>query len=712
MAEYSTYGSVAVLQVNNPPVNSFSYHVRQGLVDGLEKAQRDPAVRSIVIMGKGRTFPAGADVREFGTNAAIKSPNLLSVLAVVDTSPKPIVSAIHGTALGGGYELALASHYRLAVPSARVGLPEVHLGVLPGAGGTQRLPRVVGVKTAIQMITTGQHIKAQQALSLGLVDKIVQGDLLKKAVSFARSIEGRPVEGRRISQKTVPDAEKVQEVVDAARKTIIRRARGAIAPMTCVQAIQASVLPFDVGMQRERELMAFLMTSWQAPAQQYAFFSEREVRRWSHPRDKRVNFKTAKPRVIKSVGVVGAGTMGVGITISLLQAGLKVVLLEVNKKQLDRGITTIQKTLSQKSASQKMSLLTTTMDYSMLSDVDMVIEAVFESMRLKKEVFKKLDSITKPQAILSSNTSGLDIDKIAAVTKRPDKVVGTHFFAPANIMRLLENILGKHTSAETIATAMQLGTTIGKVGVLVGNCPGFVGNRMLGPYVTEAVFLLEEGADPQDVDKAIEEFGLAMGPFRMGDLSGLDIGWRGRIEKGLTTEQGPPPATPPLYRRGNRYCPLADMLCMQGRLGQKTGAGWYRYEPGSRAALPDPVVHQMIREYRQQHGFKKRTISSQEIVERCLYPLINEGFHILEEGITARSMDIDVTYLFGYGWPRHTGGPMYYAERVVGLEKILRSLESYQAQYPDHHYLQPSPLLRNMVAKGTSLAALGTDSKL
>ncbi|XP_019637976.1 PREDICTED: peroxisomal bifunctional enzyme-like [Branchiostoma belcheri] len=712
MAEYSTLGSVAVLQVNNPPVNSFSHHVRQALVDGLERAQRDPAVRSIVIMGKGRTFPAGADIREFGSGAAVKMPNLLMVLQAVDTCQKPVVSAIHGTALGGGFELALASHYRLAVPSARMGLPEVHLGILPGAGGTQRLPRVVGVKTAIQMITSGQHIKAQQALSLGIVDKIVQGDLLKEAVSFARSVEGRPVEDRRISQKTVPEADKVDEVVEAARKTILRKARGAIAPMTCVQAIQASVLPFEAGMAREAELMAFLMTSWQAPAQQYAFFSEREVRRWSHPRDKRINFKTAKPRVVKSVGVVGAGTMGMGITINLLQAGLKVVMLEVNKKQLDKAVNTIKKTLSQKSASQKMSQLTTAMDYSQLRDVDIVIEAVFENMRLKKEVFRKLDAVTKPQTILASNTSGLNIDEIAAVTKRPDKVVGTHFFAPANVMRLLENIYGRQTSPETVATAMQLGVTIGKVGVLVGNCPGFVGNRMLGSYTAEAVFLLEEGAEPQDVDRAIEEFGFPMGPFRMGDLSGTDIGWKGRIAKGLTTEHGPPPATPALYRRGNRYCPLPDMLCMKGRLGQKTGAGWYRYEPGSRTALPDPVVLQMIQDYRQEHGFKKRTISSQEIVERCLYPLINEGFHILDEGIAARSLDIDVIYLFGYGWPRHTGGPMYYAERVIGLEKLLCSLETYSARYPDHAHLQPSPLLRNMVAKGGSLAALGTDSKL
>ncbi|XP_019618612.1 PREDICTED: peroxisomal bifunctional enzyme-like [Branchiostoma belcheri] len=783
MAEYSTYGSVAVLQVNNPPLNTFTRHVLQALVSGLERAQRDPAVRSIVIAGKGPTFPAGADLEELlGTAAAPLLSNLRMVDKHVDTCQKPIVCAIHGTALGGGFELALASHYRLAVPSATLSLPEVHLGMLPGAGGTQRLPRVVGVKSAIQLITSGQDIKAQQALTLGLVDKIVQGDLLKEAVSFARSVEGRPLEDRRISQRTVPDADKVDEVVEATRKTILRKARGAIAPLTCVQAIQASVLPFAAGMAREADLMTYLMTSWQAAAQQYVFFSEREVRQWSHPRDKHINFRTAKPTVIKSVGVVGAGTMGAGITISLLQAGLKVVLLEVNKKQLDKAIAVIQKTLRQKSASQKMSQLTTTMDYSQLSDVDMVIEAVFENLRLKKEVFRKLDVITKPQAVLASNTSGLDIDKIAAATKRPDKVVGTHFFSPANVMRLLENIYGKKTSAETVATVMQLATTIGKVGVLVGNCAGFVGNRMLGPYRSEALFLLEEGVDPQDVDRAIEEFGFPMGPFRMTDLAGNDIGWRRRIEARLTTEHGPPPDTPALYRRGDRYCPLPDMLCLQGRLGQKTGAGCMmlqeakddlteniyirfrtdgsvfdlrrllahtktleelildllfaddcallahteaalmshhapsmcnRYDPGSRTALPDPVVLQMIQDYRQEHGFKKRTISSQEIVERCLYSLINEGFHVLDEGIASRALDIDVIYLFGYGWPRHTGGPMYYVERVIGLEKLLRSLETYSARYPNHSHLQPSPLLRDMVAKGGSLAALGTtDSKL
>ncbi|XP_078687672.1 peroxisomal bifunctional enzyme-like [Branchiostoma floridae x Branchiostoma belcheri] len=736
MAEYSTCGSVAVLQVNNPPLNTLTRHVLQALVSGLKRAQRDPAIRSIVIAGKGPTFPAGADLEELlGTATAPLLSNLRMALEAVDTCQKPIVCAIHGTALGGGFELALASHYRLAVPSATLSLPEVHLGMLPGAGGTQRLPRVVGVKSAIHLITSGQDIKVQQALSLGLVDKIVQGDLLKEAVSFARSVEGRPLEDRRISQRTVPDADKVDEVVEAARKAVLRKARGAIAPSTCVQAIQASVLPFAAGMAREANLMTYLMTSWQAAAQQYVFFSEREVRQWSHPRDKHINFRTAKPTVIKrttpllkyiisSVGVVGAGTMGAGITISLLQAGLKVVLLEVNKKQLDKAITVIQKTLRQKSAFKKMSQLTTTMDYSQLSDVDMVIEAVFENLRLKKEVFRKLDAITEPQAVLASNTSGLDIDKIAAVTKRPDKVVGTHFFSPANVMRLLENIYGKKTSAETVATVMQLATTIGKVGVLVGNCAGFVGNRMLGPYRSEALFLLEEGVDPQDVDRAIEEFGFPMGPFRMNDLAGNDIGWRRRIEAGLTTEHGPPPDTPALYRRGDRYCPLPDMLCLRGRLGQKTGAGWYRmshhapsmcnrYKPGSRTALPDPVLLQMIQDYRQEHGFKKRTISSQEIVERCLYSLINEGFHVLDEGIASRSLDIDVIYLFGYGWPRHTGGPMYYAERVIGLEKLLRSLETYSARYPDHSHLQPSPLLRDMVAKGGSLAALGTsDSKL
>ncbi|XP_035697474.1 peroxisomal bifunctional enzyme-like [Branchiostoma floridae] len=713
MAECATYGTVAVLQINNPPLNVLGHDVRSQLMSGLQQALQDKAVCSIVIMGKGQTFTAGADVKEFGTEKVFWEPTLHSLVEAVSASTKPVVTAIHGTTLGGGVALALASHYRLADSSAKMGLPEVQLGILPTCGVTQRLPRLVGLQTAVRMVTSGQTQSAQQALTAGLLDKVVTDDLLKKAVGFARSVDVRGLEARRVSSWTVPGADRAEDVLDAARKTLVRRSRGAIAPLTALQAIQASLLPFETGMKREAELGRYLWTSWQAAALRYAFFAERTVKRWHIPRNKNVNYRTAEPMDIKSVGVLGAGTMGVGITISLLQAGLKVVLTEVNKAQLDKAVSLIQRSLEGKSGGkpQPMQLRATT-DYSQLREVDLVIEAVFEDLALKKKVFQQLDAVTNPRTILATNTSGLDIDQIAAATQRPDKVIGTHFFSPAHVMRLLENIYGRHTSVETIATAMQLGATIGKVGVLVGNCPGFVGNRMKGLNFTEAMFLLEEGAEPQDVDKALEEFGFAMGPFRVSDLAGGDVHWRRRIQAGLTTEHGPPPYTPVLYRQGNRYSPLADMLCMQGRFGQKTGAGWYRYKSGSRTALPDAEVHRLIHKHRQDHGFQRRNISSQEIVERCLFPLINEGFRILEEGLATGPQDIDVIFLLGFGWPRHTGGPMYYADKVVGLGNLLQSLEKYRAYHPRSAHWVPSSLLRKMAAQGTSLSIWAAGSRL
>ncbi|XP_066295964.1 peroxisomal bifunctional enzyme-like [Branchiostoma lanceolatum] len=716
MAEYAICGTVAVLQINNPPLNVLSHHVRRQLMSGLRQALQDTAVRSIVIMGKGQIFTAGADVKEFGTEKALSDPSLPTLVEAVAASNKPVVTAFHGTTLGGGVALALASHCRLAASSVKIGLPEVEIGIVPTCGVTQRLPRLVGLQTAVQMIISAQTMSAQQALAAGLLDKVVSGDLLSEAVGFAKSVEVQALADRRVGSRAVPGADTAEDVLDAARKRLVRRSRGAIAPLTCLQAIQASLLPFETGMKREAELGQYLWTSWQAGALRYAFLAERTVKRWHLPGNKTVNYRTAEPLVINSVGVLGAGTMGVGITICLLQAGLKVVLIEANKTQLDKAVTLIQRSLGGRSHSKQLShqamQLRATTDYRQLGEVDLVIEAVFEDLALKRKVFQQLDSVTKPQAILATNTSGLDIDKIASATQRPDKVIGTHFFSPAHVMRLLENIYGRHTSPETIATAMQLGATIGKVGVLVGNCPGFVGNRMKGLNFTEAMFLLEEGAEPQDVDKALEEFGFAMGPFRVSDLAGGDVHWRRRIQAGLTTEQGPPPNTPLLYRQGNRYCPLADMLCMQGRFGQKTGAGWYRYESGSRAALPDAVVHRLILKHRQDNGLQRRNISSQEIVERCLYPLINEGFRILEEGLAAGPQDIDVIFLLGFGWPRHTGGPMYYADKVVGLGILLRCLEKYRALHPRSAHWVPSSLLQTMATQGTSLTAWAAGSRL
>ncbi|XP_071947471.1 peroxisomal bifunctional enzyme-like [Antedon mediterranea] len=702
MANYSAEKQIALISVTNPPVNALSHHVRQGIMNGLKRAKEDPNVQAVVLCGSGRTFPAGADITEFASHLATKKPHLVEICTELDSFPKPVVAAIHGTALGGGLELCLSAHYRIASKSAKVGFPEVNIGILPGATGTQRLPRVTHLKSAIDLIVSGRQVNASEAYDLGIVDQIVDSDVVSKASEFAKSIVMRPLGPRRVSSMPVKGIEHASTIFEEARQKTIRRSRGAIAPLTCIQAIQASVEQptFEKGVQKESELMYYLMQSGQARAQQYAFFAERSVSKWQRPNG--VSYKTTKPVRVKTAAVIGAGTMGVGIAVSLISCGVKVFLTEQNQEYLNRGMEILKNIIfsgvkrnriSKSQAEKLVSLVTPVLDYGSFSHVDIVIEAVFENMDIKKKVFRKLDAVCKPSAILASNTSTLNIDEIASVTSQPDKVVGMHFFSPAHIMKLLENIYGKATSSETIATAMDLGQRMKKISVLVGNCHGFVGNRMMGPYTAEAGFLLEEGCFPQDVDQALRDFGFAMGAFQTSDLAGADIGYKIRKELGLV---GPRWADERL-RMGQRYSPLGDMIVEAGRLGQKTGKGWYNYgKPGGRANMRDVEVEEIIVNFSKKHDIKRRRISPQEIIERCLYSLINEGFKALEEGIAAKDEDIDIIWIYGYGWPRHMGGPMYYAKNMVGLPKVYERICHYHSIYKNSKHWIPSTLLKQM----------------
>jgi len=685
--EYQRRGAVGVITINNPPVNALSVAVRQGIADGLAQAAADAQAKAVVIIGGGRTFIAGADIREFGK--PLQPPDLNEVIRRLEECPKPVVAALHGTALGGGLEVALGCHYRCAVAAAQVGFPEVKLGLLPGAGGTQRLPRVAGIEAALKMITSGNPIPAAQAAALGLVDEVVPGDLLDGAVAYAERLvaEGRPL--RKISEMQDKVAGVAPAVFDESRKGLARSARGFEAPQRCVDAVQAAAtLPFAEGLKRERALFAGLMQGAQSKAQIHVFFSEREATKIPDvPKETPV-----KP--IKSAAVIGAGTMGGGIAMNFANAGIPVRVLEMSQEALDRGLAVVRKNyaatvekgrLSQKDMDTRMSLISSTLSYDEIGSADIVVEAVFEEMDVKKTVFGILDKAARPDAILATNTSTLDIDAIAGATSRPGQVIGTHFFSPANVMRLLEIVRGARTSKETIATAMELARKIRKVGVLVGNCDGFVGNRMLHGYIREAEFLLEEGALPQQVDKVIYDFGLPMGPFTMGDLAGLDVGWR--IRKGKA-------ATRPKHLR---YSPIGDRICEMGRFGQKTGAGWYRYEKGSRNPVPDPEIEALIIRTSREQGFERRQISNQEILKRCMYPLINEGAKILEEGIAIRSSDIDVIYIYGYGFPVYRGGPMFYAD-TVGLGRVYDDICAFHKAHGE--FWQPAPLLERLAREG------------
>src|SRR5213594_3449025 len=675
-------GRIAVLTINNPPVNALSQHVRQGLRDGVTQAIADAAVGAIVITCAGRTFIAGADITEFGKPP--REPGLHEVLDLIESSPKPVVAAVHGTALGGGLEVTLACHYRVGVRTARFGLPEVKLGLLPGAGGTQRLPRVVGVEKALQMIVSGEPIGADAALNHGLIDAIVDGDLTAAGVAFAEKVlsERRPLKKIRDLNDKIAAAKGKPEIFAEFRKSVARQTRGFRAPENCIKAVEAAVsLPFEQGLKRERELFTELMNSAESKAQRYFFFAEREAAKIPDvPGD-------TPTREIKKAAVLGAGTMGGGIAMNFANAGIPVTVIEVAQDALDRGLGVVRKNyeataargrLTAADVDKRMGLITGTTDFKAVADADIVIEAVFEEMPIKKEVFAKLDAICKPDAVLATNTSTLDVDEIASATKRPESVIGTHFFSPANVMRLLENVRGRKSSKTTIATAMTVGRRIGKVPVLVGVCYGFVGNRMLHQRGLQAEKLILEGAAPHQVDRVLTDFGFPMGPFAMGDLAGLDVGWRIRKGRGVKA-------------------PVADRICELGRYGQKTGAGYFKYEKGDRTPVPDLEVEKIIVDVATSMGITRRAISDDEILQRLLYPMVNEGAKILDEKIAIRASDIDVIWVYGYGWPVYRGGPMFWADSI-GLKALRDRLLEFKKQSGDAFWT-PAPLLDRLASE-------------
>jgi len=681
-------GRVAVLTVDNPPVNALSQHVRKGLHDGIRQATADAAVHAIVIACAGRTFIAGADITEFGKPPA--EPSLHSVLDLIEGSSKPVVAAIHGTALGGGLEVTLACHYRVGVKAARFGLPEVKLGILPGAGGTQRLPRVVGVEKGLSMMVSGDPIGADEALKAGLIDAIVDGDLAAAGVAFAEKVlnEQRPLRKIRDLDDKLAAVRGKPEVFASFRKSIARQTRGFRAPENIVKAVEAAVsLPFEQGLKRERELFVELLNSSESKAQRYFFFAEREAAKIPDvPAD-------TPTREIKKAAVIGAGTMGGGIAMNFANAGIPVTVIEAAQEALDRGLGIVRKNyeataargrLTAADVDKRMGLITGTTDFKAAADADMVVEAVFEEMPVKKEVFAKLDAICKPDAVLATNTSTLDVDEIASATKRPESVIGTHFFSPANVMRLLENVRGRKSSKTTIATAMTVGRRIGKVPVLVGVCYGFVGNRMLHQRGLQAEKLILEGAAPHQVDRALTDFGFPMGPFAMSDLAGLDVGWR--IRKG----------------RGAK-APVADRICELGRFGQKTGAGYFKYEKGDRTPVPDLEVEKIIVDVATSMGVTRRAISDDEILQRLLYPMVNEGAKILDEKIAIRASDIDVIWVYGYGWPVYRGGPMFWADSI-GLRALRDRLLEFKKQSGDAFWT-PAPLLDRLATEGKGFTA-------
>ncbi|XP_054242103.1 peroxisomal bifunctional enzyme [Indicator indicator] len=701
-------GAVAIIRLCNPPVNALSLAVVRALEDGLKRADEDPSVKAVMICGDNGHFSGGADIKGFSSSKG-QGIGLGPIVSLIESSRKPVVAAIEGYALGGGLEVALGCHYRIAHRKARMGLPEVTIGLLPGAEGTQRLPRLIGVPAALDMITTGKHIPAAEALKLGLVDDIVEENTTEAAIHMANKVIGQPLGPRRLSLKPVPELPNMEAFLSEALVKVKKQARGSLAPELCFQAVRASTeQPFAAGVRRERELFGVLLASGQAQALKYLFFAERAVHRWATATG--ASWQHAAPQPIRTAAVIGLGTMGRGIVTSLVKAKIPVVALEQDQEYLNTGRKAVMALLEREAMKMEQgtqgldfhdpSRLQFSVDFAALGDVDLVIEAVFEDMQLKKEIFRKLSQVCKPEALLCTNTSALNVDEIASATSCPQQVVGTHFFSPAHVMRLVEIIYGRHTSPGAIATAMQLAKALRKVGVVVGNCFGFVGNRMMFPYVQQALFLLEEGSRPEAVDQALEDFGFKIGPFRMSDLAGLDVGWRSRKGQGLT---GPslPAGTPPRQRHGQRYSPLPDLLCERGRFGQKAGRGWYLYErAGGRTASPDPWLHSFLSQYRDTHGLQPRSIQQEEILERCLFALINEGFAVLAEGIAAGPEHLDVIYANGYGWPRHRGGPMFYAS-TVGLPRVLDKLQKYSEAHPDVPGLRPHALLQRLVAAGS-----------
>jgi 3-hydroxyacyl-CoA dehydrogenase len=697
-AEYKVSGNVALITLNNPPVNGLGLSTRIGITQGLEQANNDPSVKAIVITGAGKAFSGGADIREFGTPKAIQEPNLSSVILACENSVKPVLAAMHSVVMGGGLELALGCHYRMAAPGCKVALPEVKLGLIPGAGGTQRLPRVIGVEPALNMISSGEAVNSEMLAMLKgqkLFDRLATSAevLQSEAIAYAQELATQHADGSPLPLvRNLPCKHPQGDAYfQFARNMVKGMAKNFPAPPKCVDAVEAATKKkFDEGIAFEREIFVNLMWTPESRALRHIFMADRAASKIADvPED------TPK-RNVASVAIIGAGTMGGGIAMNFMNAGIPVKILEMKQEALDRGLATIRKNYESQIAKgklktdkyeERMALLSTTLSYEEIGSADLVIEAVFEEMGVKEAVFKKLDEVMKPGAILASNTSTLDINQIASFTKRPNDVLGMHFFSPANVMKLLEVVRGSQTGKDVLATVMALSKKIKKTAVVSGVCDGFIGNRMIEQYSRQAGFLIEEGCTPAQVDKAVEKFGFAMGPFRMGDLAGNDIGWA--IRKRRTVE-----------RPGMKYSKTADLLCEMGRYGQKTGAGWYDYQAGKRDAIPSALVVDMIEKHRTAEGITPRKISDEEIVQRLVYSLINEAAHILEEGIAGKASDIDMVYLTGYGFPIFRGGPMLYADQV-GLFNVVEGMKRF-AKNPrdDGAFWQPAPLLARLVAEG------------
>ena len=688
MNAFTQNGKVAVITMNNPPMNTMSAANRKAVMAGLTAANADPGIEAIVVIGNGKVFSSGAEIREFNTPAAFAEPGLGQVIDAMENSPKPIIAAVHGVAMGGGLELALGAHYRVAAPKALIALPEVKLGLLPGAGGTQRLPRLIGAEKACEMIVSGNPVMSEKFAVGTLFDQIAEGDLLAAAVQFAQGVVGKKPYKR--ARDLVASCANPDEFFANAKADAQKQFRGFPAPARCVACVEASVtLPFAQGMQVERQGFMDLVQTSESKAMRHYFFGERAVAKIPDvPEDTPI-------RAVKSLAMIGAGTMGGGISMNFLNAGIPVTMLEMKQEALDRGIATIRKNyentakkgrMTMEDVEKRMALLTPTLDYAAIAQADMVIEAVFEDMAVKETVFRKLDEVMKPGAILASNTSTLDVDKIASFTKRPQDVIGTHFFSPANVMRLLEVVRGKATGKDVLATVMKLAKTIKKVGVVSGVCDGFIGNRMVEQYSRQAGFLIEEGALPWQVDGALEAWGMAMGPFRMGDMAGNDVGWY--IRRRRIVEK------PDMI-----YSKVADRICELGRYGQKTGKGYYLYDD-KRRAIPDPEIEKLIVDYSAEKGVMRRSISDAEIVERCIYAMVNEAAYIIEEGIAMRAVDVDMVYMTGYGFPMYRGGPMFYADSV-GLKIVVARMAEF-ANHPhgDAAFWKPAPLLAKLAAEG------------
>jgi len=693
LVRFESVDGIGVITVDNPPVNALSPGVPEGIVENVERGNADPSIKAMVLIGAGRSFIAGADIRQFGTRRPPPVPGKRTH-EVLDASQKPVVAAIHGYALGGGLEIALASHYRVAVPSAKVGLPEVLIGILPGSGGTQRLPRLIGPKAAMEMIVSGRHVPADEANKLGIIDELVPegSDLRAAAIAVARRVaDTRPLPRIRDRDDKLAQAEADPGIFEAMRKSIARRARNQKAPYHCITAVEAAcTMPFDQAIQRERELFDELENSAEARALRYAFFAEREVAKLPDiPRETPL-------RPIETAAIVGAGTMGGGIAMSFAEFGFPVKLLEVSQEALDRGLQRIRSnyetsvkrgSLTEAEMERRLKLIEPVKSYDDIAQCDVVIEAVFERIPVKEEVFKKLDEVMKPAALLYTNTSGIDIDIMANATKRPQDVAGTHFFAPANVMKLFEVVKGAKSAPDTLATGMALGRRIGKISAMAGNGDGFVANRSRTPFGTEMNIMVEEGALPEQVDKVMVDFGYPIGPFATADLSGLDIGYDSRQRR--ATEN-------PNYRK----MPIADMIVEAGRLGQKTGAGWFRYEKGDRTPHPDPELARMIKEKTAELGIPQRSFTDEEILRRLLFASVNEACKILKEGKVYRASDIDVMWLGGFNFPRYRGGLMYWAD-TIGVAEVYRQIQAWHQQYGERW--APAPLLRRLAETGTPL---------